>query len=300
VAITAAASPDSYSVLDELFGKEANRPVTINDPSGQTTLIMSEVIIRSMANNAAKGSVLAQRDFLHHLQAHYARNEERARQAKEQHEQDYLMFEQLKERQTALWAEAEAQGTVPERLWPDPEDIILNARDKTWRIRGPYDEEDVPDFEYRRAMRNHLYAQSAEVKRRKDGAGERPSIILFQIACLWNTMLPKRWQHDAHQAAITVLPYYGMPLRQLRQETQRLEDVAMTWKHKANIPEPTPEVDHEVELIFKPLLKAYGYTSLKQVNYLAALEQAQMDAAAKERKRKRQIKARGLQRKTHN
>ena len=114
--------------------EEALRPITVREGEKTTTLPAIQALVRSMFRGAAGGDAKAQRFLLEHV----VRVEQgRAAQASE------LLAAAAKYKEEAQQKidEAEMLGLPPPKIFPHPDDFIIDKATGSVRIEGPLDEE---------------------------------------------------------------------------------------------------------------------------------------------------------------
>jgi hypothetical protein len=162
--------PDMASLqseLDEMSKEQLERTATINENGKSRKIKMIEVIARAQINIAAKGNVYAQREVLKTKREIEQRDAVRAillqaQQAAERQEEveTYHAMVGYKKRREAEWAEPVARRTEPDNPWPHPDDILLFPSKQCWRPREPFDAADLTFYNYCRAERDYLLANS--------------------------------------------------------------------------------------------------------------------------------------------
>ena len=138
---------------------------------------------------------------------HLRAEEERKREAK-----SFENVLQWKKNQERIWAEAK-DGCEPDKPWPHPDDFIIDSDKCEWRIRGPFSESRVPQYESLRHLRDfHLCSLILEV--RGDNTGL--SIPLHLIWLILNQMLPRRWQVEKDDMDREYMRLLALPIQKLR------------------------------------------------------------------------------------
>jgi hypothetical protein len=246
-------------VLDDVLRKERDRRIRVTDAGGTREAALTEVIVRSLTNNAVKGDVRAQREALKLFGDLDGRDAARLKEEAERKQHQFEQICSLKEHKTRIWAAAARQGIEPEAPWPHPDDILINAATGSWHVRGPLNEEDLPFFNYCRAERDALFARLAlDLCQSKSQNIARTSI--GNIWVYWDTKLPKRWQ-ILHQFEARLMALMVRRLRDLRAHLEaclrRVEDL-----RPASMRGPGDKETYRiVNSAMKPLLQRYGYRS---------------------------------------
>ena len=252
-------TPVGSSQLDDALRAEKYRLVKVNSSGGPQNLSMYEVVVRSLAACAAKGDVHAQKSIWRLWHDLEQRDRDRKQTEDEREAKVFQLVLNLKADQAKKWAQAEGNGAEPDAPWPHPDDLIVNHGLKKWRLRGPYDEEGVPFYEYLRAERDATIASLA-LKSRKS---KSDTTLLFTIWLTYDIQLPKRWQNfDRGEVILFWLDL--KPLRELRALNSRhAENVAQLRK---TFQKPwDKETYRTANAVMKPLLKHYGYRSLAEL-----------------------------------
>ncbi len=127
--------------LKAIILTEAYRTIKVNDGDKQIPVPMAQAIVRSMAVTAAKGNTRAQRLFAELL----ATAENTIRQRHDEWLETAITYK-------AEWeSELErrrAFGIVAPDPLPHPDDIIVDFRTNTIRIRGPMSKEELRELEH--------------------------------------------------------------------------------------------------------------------------------------------------------
>lgn len=253
------------SEADRLMRQELDRAISITDAGGTRKAAMSEVVTRSLMNNAAQGNVLAQRTVLKNQLELERRERERAvaRAAAEaaRRERLYNTFSELKAIQQQAWQQAAARGLrEPEQPWPHPDDILINHATLGCRIRGPFDAKDVPLFEYLRATRDACLLEAAIALRTRGPRGRRAARFKAMLMAMHDVLLPLRWQvGDVLEPMLVAL--LGQPPRELRRRAahQRQRAALLQPPGHHRLDKPTYAFINQA---MQPLLRPLGYASL--------------------------------------
>lgn len=272
------------SALDDMMRAELDRTVTLTEGGKQKTYDMRRIISRSQINAAAKGSPAAQRDVMRNIRELEARDAVRVRVLEQQRETErqeglsvYNYLTKMKQDRAAAWDAAEARGAEPNQLWPHPDDILLCVDTRRWKIRGPANKAEVIFYEYVRSQRDYWFASAAlerqirstkskrELERRLDW--DKIGMLFFVY---YDSYLPLRWQ-EAKDCLDMLLRFHHMPLDEIRALVARREEHRDFLKLAANISPPCKQVLKQTNVILKPLLKHYGYSSLGEFEHAFAI-----------------------------
>jgi len=121
--------------LKSIVLEEAYRTISINDASGPVSIPMAQAVVRSLAVNAAKGNQRAQRLFTE-LLASVERDNKRSHDEWLVTAIDYKVdWERELERRNSLGIEAPAP-------LPHPDDVVIDMKTGTVRVKGPMTKED--------------------------------------------------------------------------------------------------------------------------------------------------------------
>ena len=147
--------------LRSMFYKEANRRVPIDDGGRRVKIPMAQLVMRSIAVTAAKGSARSQRDWIQ-LQSTIERDERNERIAHFEAALDYkLAWERELERRKKLGL------TGPEPL-PHPDDVDINYSDGTVQLKGPATKEEKAAWARWEAYRARWEEELNELRARLD------------------------------------------------------------------------------------------------------------------------------------
>ncbi len=254
------ADPTSLSALDALLRAELDREIVVNDASGRHKMPMQHVIVRAQITNAAKGNVHAQRDVLRQTRELEVREAENKLLAEEIDRQAFAYILARRGEQSEVWEAARESGAEPVHPWPHPDDIFIDHANQKWRIRGPWDEADLPLYEYMAAMRDvTMLRWEIEVRAKKSGAE-----LLLLATMIYDVQLPRRWQclqeerwqdRTLFSLSVQTLTQLKKRLKAAKAEVERLE---------ASGARPALDKDtyRKTNAIMKPALKLFGYRSL--------------------------------------
>lgn len=120
----------SFRPTQRLLRSEAERLIAVRDGNGTHKIPTTEAVLRSLAQKAMQGGILAQRTYLALQQA------EDARLAAEQ-EEVFSSFEGYVSQARKAIELAEANGESEPDLIPHPSDVILDYDNREVRIIGP-------------------------------------------------------------------------------------------------------------------------------------------------------------------
>jgi hypothetical protein len=143
--------------LKTIILEEAYRSISINDPNGQIDIPMAQAVVRSLAVNAAKGNQRAQRLFTELLTSVERDNKK-------------LHDEWL---QTAInykveWDEELARrtklGIVAPAPIPHPDDITIDMKTGSVRIKGPMTKEDKVRWDQLRSLKASIKTDIDELR----------------------------------------------------------------------------------------------------------------------------------------
>jgi hypothetical protein len=143
--------------LKTIILEEAYRSISINDPNGQFDIPIAQAVVRSLAVNAAKGNQRAQRLFTELLTSVERDNKK-------------LHDEWL---QTAInykveWDEELARrtklGIVAPAPIPHPDDITIDMKTGSVRIKGPMTKEDKVRWDQLRSLKASIKTHIDELR----------------------------------------------------------------------------------------------------------------------------------------
>lgn len=258
------------SKLETYLRKILNRKFTVTDGSGQRAISGVEALLQAQFQSAMKGNPHAQRAFLQ-ATAELERRDEARKLRKEQEAREH--FELIKRWRSILikkWEEAEKLGNEPDDPWPHPEDILINEREQTYRIRGPINEGMVPYYDYLLTLRDRYLCETSLILRQKGS----PDLRLFEIyrcaAKLHDVQLPLAWQLGADAERIT-LSIEMLTMRKLRALIAKLDQDALRFHMMAFPQGERIKLDPDLRRILKPIIGRFGFRSIAQ--YERHLEQ---------------------------
>lgn len=263
------------SEADRALRRELDRKIRVTDAEGTKEVRMSDALVRTQVTKAAQGHVPAIRDVrraqkeLERAEAERARlAAEQAAEAKkimeEKRERTFKFICELKEEQSTVWAQALAEGKAePDDPWPHPEDITLDYVKRTFSIRGPFDAEQVPEFEFFRAMRERYFAEMVLRMRGRDKAAKARAKFCAEMLTIYDTQLPTRWALGNFGFIASI--FVQMPLKFLRGDLARSERNAQLLTPPSFL-QPIRQSEHYelVNRVMKPVMKPMGYVSYAQ------------------------------------
>lgn len=134
----------SFRPTQRLLRSEAERLVAVRDGSGVHKITTTEAVLRSLAQKAMQGGVMAKRFFLALQQA------EDARLAAEQ-EEVFCWWEDYVTEARKAFALATTNGDAEPDLVPHPDDVILDCDNREVRIIGPRNADEAEQCRINRA-----------------------------------------------------------------------------------------------------------------------------------------------------
>jgi hypothetical protein len=140
----------SFRPTQKLLRWEAQRLIAVRDGNGTHKIPTTEAVLRSLAQKAMQGGILAQRTYLALQQA------EDARLAAEQ-EEVFSSFEDYVTEARKAFELAEANGKPEPDLIPHPSDVILDYDNREVRIIGPRNADEVERCRINRAKLELFY-----------------------------------------------------------------------------------------------------------------------------------------------
>lgn len=214
------------------------------------------VAIREM--NRVIEKVEAKQEALERAEAEAA--QQVAKEKAEKEEAEFRFLVDLRERQAKVWEQVSAEGRQePDEPWPHPDDILINATDRTAWVRGPFSSTSVSDWEYLRRLRDHHLARYAlALFDEREGKG-LVALIWWVALFQEDRHLPIRWQ-VMHKLEVALARYMLMPLRELRK-------LVAIGAEEFEKPRPGLRLSRDAyrqqNILFGPMLKVLGYRSLK-------------------------------------
>lgn len=254
----------SESKLEAILRRILSRKYTVKDGTGSKTITGLEAIIQAQFQSAAKGNPHAMRLFMEAAgeleRRDNARREAEARAARE-HFDLIVRWKGVREK---AWAAAVSEGREPEKVWPHPDDILIDEAAQTYWIRGPRAPKQVPFYEYLKSLRDlHLCkaALAAVTETTVDGFDCSLHVV---VALTHDLELPQRWQIKGKPAdAMFSLAVMGE--RWLARRLDKLE-AEVLCQHKLAYPSGEKiKLDRKLRRFFKPLLPRMKLRSIAEL-----------------------------------
>lgn len=277
VAQLPAADISDSSMVDDILRAELNRLQPVREGGKTREMTILELVNRSLTQAAIKGDVRAQKEVLQRTADLEQRDQQRAQTKLEKQLSDYRRIANWKAERAKIWNAALQRGeTEPAQPWPHPDDIILMPETTTWQVRGPYDEVDVPFYEYCHARRDYYFGMAC-IQTRRRGRKHIFQAKFYTIIWLWfDQMLPKRWQMGEKDNSLISNFFMIIPLADLK----RIVDNFAKNAEKYAPPPPTSAVRKEIykdtNTLMRPLLKVHGYRSLAEFEHNYELQGNEM------------------------
>lgn len=249
---------DAASSSDEVLREILKLEVGATDQHGSRSISSIEAVRRAQLRTALGGSPIAQHHFLRDVEDLLRRDAERAR-LKDQEEREAIeTLARFRAKRQKVWETAAKLGVEPDQPWPHPDDILIDQAKRTWSIRGPFDEDDVPRFNEVRARRDVATFEAYRV-----WASTKPNTglgALFELAAMQNdALLPLRWQVGGRLSEV-LEQYCWLPARILERKEAAARLELSHWA-AVNGPLVCPrEVARKVNALLKPLLSKHGIT----------------------------------------
>lgn len=143
--------------LKTIILEEAYRTVAINDANGTVTIPIAQAVVRSLAVNAAKGNQRAQRLFTQLLAATETAN-------KRLHDEWLETAITYKTEWESEIARCRRQGIEPPNPLPHPDDIVIDMKTGTVRIKGPMTPEEKKEWDWLRERKVEFQKELAELR----------------------------------------------------------------------------------------------------------------------------------------
>lgn len=218
------------TILRKLLAREAGKPFLA--PGKAPTAL--EALLLAQYQSALKGNQFAARHILDAQANMEQRDRARIKAKAERERERFTTMVKWKALRVQEWEKAEREDREPEEVWPHPDDILIDEKSQSYRIRGPLDESMVPYFDYLVAMRDLCICEESLALRRR-------SKLHYYIAALYEVamhryeaMLPLRWQHGSELRRIT-FAIDMMGTRELKKLTASIKAEALHW-HKIAFP----------------------------------------------------------------
>lgn len=268
--------PPLDSEADRALRRELDRKIQITGFEGTRQATMSDAIARQQVAEAAKGNVNAIRD-VRRAQLELEKREAERREweaakaaeektlAEKKREDTFRFICELRERQAAAWQDAlDAGSAEPDEPWPHPDDITIDYAKRTFKLRGPLNEENAPLFRYFQALRDQYFVQIIVLLRSRDKGARAKARFYAGLLGIHDAALPRRWAlGDGFEWIASI--YLQMPLRFLREDLKRSERNAERLKPlEHRLPLRVSPHYASVNAMMKPVLKPMGYVSYAQ------------------------------------
>jgi hypothetical protein len=266
------------SIMDEVFRTEIERLQPVREGGKPREMKILAIVNRAQIKSAIEGNVIAQKEVLQRAADLEQRDQQRAQTKFEKQLSDYRRIANWKAERAKIWNAAIQRGEKePAQPWPHPDDIILMPETTTWRVRGPYDEIDVPFYEYCHARRDQYFGMMCLHVRSRARNAEFQKRFFTIIWTHFDNMLPQRWQMDEDSQRKIFAVFMTVRLVDLKRLvhgfTGRAEALAP--------PPPTPaarkEIYRDTNKIMRPMLKLYGYRSLAEFEHAYELQGENME-----------------------
>ncbi len=254
--------------VDDILRRELRRKHKLKEGGKTIEASMLEVVNKAQLAAAAKGNAIAQRDVLKRAADLEIADAERAAAAEREARKTFDNIVWWREHRAEVWAAAAREGHEPDDPWPHPEDIIIISKLKgTWTVRGPVDEEDLPQFRYFQAERDfHFSALILRLRQARTRGEKRTAHAAHSFWMTFDKSLPKRWQIDDEHLDLVMAVFFLLPIEDLKADVKRFRALADRLR-----PEPKPQHRREIygfaNRLMKPILKPMGYRSLAQFEH---------------------------------
>jgi hypothetical protein len=270
--LMASKAQPAFTELEKLLAGLLGEEVLLTLNGKKESVTKKRAILLNLFKQAMSGTPVALRELnrltekLEAKEQAAARAEAEAQElvAKEKAKQDeacYHYLVDLKETQSRAWQGAAAEGRLePERPWPHPDDVLIDNRSRTGRVRGPVDASSVRDWEHCCRVRDHFLARYVLAVRTDDKCGGLAAKIW--LAGLYNEdlQLPLRWQ-ITHDLWAYSRQLHCMSLRKLE---AIVADGAAEFEGKRLGGRRSRETYQLQNRMYGPVIKLMGYGSLKQ------------------------------------
>ena len=208
---------DGY--LDGFMEQEAVRYLQLHENGKPVAMTAMQAVVRSVIVEGIKGNRLAKKHALELL-----RQEER--EARRRSLEQYKCFAQLKAKGEAEIARCKKKGVAPPRLFPHPDDILLDEATGEVHLLGPTSADRAIPYERGALVRDWYLAYS--VLEEKCGAvatieweGESDAAKRV-LALIIDRALPPSFQRDDDSIATFLAELHSLTTRQLRQRMKTL------------------------------------------------------------------------------
>ncbi|MBM4125591.1 MAG: hypothetical protein FJ246_11695 [Nitrospira sp.] len=206
--------------LNGLLEREVFRLLHLNENGNPVEMSAAQAIMRSFLVEGIKGNRLAKKDALGFLR----REEQEALKRACDH---YKYFAQKKAEGDATIARHKKQGIPPPRLFPHPDDILLDEAEMKAYILGPLSEDQAIPFARWALFRDLLHVRSVlnekygEVKTMECGSLSASSLDV--MAAIIEKSLPPSFRRDNSSTLMCMMDLHRQTKKQLRQRIQGLK-----------------------------------------------------------------------------
>ena len=195
--------------------QEAFRPLTLMENGKSIEMPASQAILRSIMVDGVKGNRLAKKQAYQLL-----RQEEKA--VEDRVLKNFLYYEELKSEYEEVLAKYAEKGIEPPRLYPHPDDILLDRAKLKVYVLGPLNKDAATPYERCTLLRDIYYAYSVlEEKTGKVSTLEIDGLT----GCSWTVIamsteraLPPSYQRDEDATMGFCLGLQSLTKKQLRQK----------------------------------------------------------------------------------
>lgn len=162
--------------LKGILMDEAYRTIAVNDPNGALRMPMAQAVVRSIALNAAKGNPRAQRLFTELLRS----SELEDRRLHDEWLGGAIEYKMSWEHELE---ERKRLGTDGPEPLPHPDDIVIDRKAGTIRIKGPMTKEEKVIWDRWRERKKECDLEIAELKSliRKAPEGPYRQVLLQEL-----------------------------------------------------------------------------------------------------------------------
>lgn len=205
--------------LDSLLEQEAFRTLQLHENGKPVELMAAQAVMRSILVEGVKGNRLAKKFALEVL-----RREER--DALNESRQTYEYFARVKAEGAATIAQCKAKRIAPPRLYPHPDDILLDDAKLEVYVLGPLSANEAIPFEGSALVRDwyHLISVSqakyGEVTTIEFEGRSAPAGGVF--AMIIEQSLPPSFQRDEFSTAFFLMDLHSLNKKELRQRERDL------------------------------------------------------------------------------
>ncbi len=208
--------------LQQQLEEEAYRLLRLQENGKSIELSATQALVRSIFMSALKGNRINQKYLLELLKA----EEEKAAT---RHNDHYAHYRKLQKQGYAAIKQAKDNNQPVPKIYPHPDDILLDPKTREVRVVGPLTEDDLPAYRRQLLTRDKLFANYAHHKGRKnlyksDTITQR---MHLSLALLANDILPPSLQHDQPAQTNALIHWFSLGKRQFERKlaaiTQELE-----------------------------------------------------------------------------